>query len=149
MVLGLVSGRGVPGFYKRPPCETTGQCFLLAPVAGACLGVELALFERQSTFGWGILLVISNISMAVKEVAFDPVLKALGRVVQQRRTMMSISQEELARRARLHRTYVSDVERGSRSVSLITLCKLAEALETTASTLVMSAEKGSASGDIR
>jgi transcriptional regulator with XRE-family HTH domain len=79
-------------------------------------------------------------TMAVKEVAFDPLLKAVGKVVQEKRLSMGISQEELARRSSLHRTYISDVERGSRSVSLITLCKLAEALQTEVSHLVRDAE---------
>lgn len=39
-----------------------------------------------------------------------------------------ISQEELAGRAGLHRTYVSSVERGQRNVSLETIDKLARGL---------------------
>ena len=79
-------------------------------------------------------------TMALKEPTYDPLLKAVGKVVQEKRMTLGISQEELARRAKLHRTYVSDVERGERSVSLITLCKLAEALQTDASLIVQSAE---------
>jgi transcriptional regulator with XRE-family HTH domain len=75
-----------------------------------------------------------------KDVQFDPMLKAVGRVVQEKRSSLGISQEELARRSKLHRTYISDVERGSRSVSLITLCKLADALDITASVIVSAAE---------
>ena len=78
--------------------------------------------------------------MVSKETTFDPLLKALGRVIYDRRNGMGISQQELARRSHLHRTYVSDVERGSRSVSLITLCKLSGALDTNASTVMQLAE---------
>lgn len=42
---------------------------------------------------------------------------------------MGISQEELADRANLHRTYVSDVERGTRNISLVNIERLAAALE--------------------
>jgi transcriptional regulator with XRE-family HTH domain len=42
---------------------------------------------------------------------------------------MGISQEELAERALLHRTYISDVERGARNVSLQSIERLARALE--------------------
>jgi two-component system, response regulator len=42
---------------------------------------------------------------------------------------LAISQEELAGRAGLHRTYVCDVERGARNVSLESIEKLARALE--------------------
>lgn len=53
---------------------------------------------------------------------------ALGRAIFDRRKILSISQEELAHRACLHRTYVSDVERGARSISVATLEKIAIAL---------------------
>ena len=39
-----------------------------------------------------------------------------------------MSQEELADRARLHRTYVSSVERGERNVSLENIFHLADGL---------------------
>src|SRR6266536_1373031 len=45
------------------------------------------------------------------------------------RSRLGISQEELAGRAGLHRTYVSDIERGARNLSLESIDKLAKALE--------------------
>jgi transcriptional regulator with XRE-family HTH domain len=41
---------------------------------------------------------------------------------------MQISQEELGKRADLHRTYICDVERGARNLSLSTLERIADAL---------------------
>jgi len=49
--------------------------------------------------------------------------------VRARRKHLGISQEELAERAGLHRTYVADVERGARNLSLGSIEKLAYALE--------------------
>lgn len=69
-------------------------------------------------------------------VQIDPVITKLGAAIQQRRWQMKLSQEELAKRSGLHRTYVSDVERGSRSMSVLTLCRLAAALEVPPSELV-------------
>lgn len=46
-----------------------------------------------------------------------------------RRYELKVSQEELAERAGLHRTYVGDIERGGRNVSLENIEKLAGALE--------------------
>lgn len=53
-----------------------------------------------------------------------------GAAVRRLRKQHRLSQEELATRADLHRTYVSDIERGSRNVSLESIEKLAAALET-------------------
>ena len=56
-------------------------------------------------------------------------LKVLfGTTIKSKRSQLGMSQEELADRAGLHRTYVSDVERGVRNVSLISIEKLAHAL---------------------
>jgi len=41
---------------------------------------------------------------------------------------LGISQEELAHRAGLHRTYVGSVERGQRNVAVVNIAKLARAL---------------------
>jgi CheY-like chemotaxis protein len=63
-------------------------------------------------------------------------LKALlGATLKSQRSMLGISQEELACRAGLHRTYISDVERGARNPSIQSIEKLASALEISVSTL--------------
>ena len=46
-----------------------------------------------------------------------------------RREVLGLTQEELAHRAKIHRTYLSDVERGTRNLSLINIERLAIALE--------------------
>ena len=52
-----------------------------------------------------------------------------GAAVRARRKSLGISQEGLAERAALHRTYVADVERGARNLSLGSIEKLAKALD--------------------
>ena len=54
--------------------------------------------------------------------------RRLGKNLRHLRQLAGLSQEELAERCRLHRTYVGAVERGERNVTLGTLSKLAEAL---------------------
>jgi CheY-like chemotaxis protein/DNA-binding Xre family transcriptional regulator len=61
--------------------------------------------------------------------------KMFGASVRGWRNQLGISQEELAERANLHRTYVSDVERGSRNISLENIEKLARALDISVSAL--------------
>jgi CheY-like chemotaxis protein len=70
-------------------------------------------------------------------------LKALlGAAIKAERSALGISQEELAYRADLHRTYVSDVERGARNPSLESVEKLAHALELSVSMLFQRATEG-------
>jgi transcriptional regulator with XRE-family HTH domain len=56
--------------------------------------------------------------------------------VRARRHELGITQEELAWRADLHRTYVADVERGARNVTLRTIVNLAKALHVAAGNLL-------------
>lgn len=51
-----------------------------------------------------------------------------GRNVRRQRVTMNISQDELAFRAGLHRTYIGMVERAERSISLQNAKKIADAL---------------------
>lgn len=56
------------------------------------------------------------------------VLRRFGKRVRSKRDDLGISQEELAARADLDRTYVGGVERGERNVSLVNIHRLAKAL---------------------
>ena len=59
----------------------------------------------------------------------------LGMAIKTRRASLGISQEELAYRAGLHRTYISDLERGARNPSIDSIEKVARALELSVSKL--------------
>ena len=54
--------------------------------------------------------------------------KAFGRAIRHIREQKGISQEELALRCGLHRTYISDVERGERNIGLINIAAIAHGL---------------------
>ncbi len=57
-----------------------------------------------------------------------------------RREKLGISQEALGYKAHVHRTYVSDVERGARNPTVKVIWKLAVALDTEPSALFAVAE---------
>ncbi len=64
----------------------------------------------------------------------------LGDSIKSSRRLLKLSQEDLAERCDLHRTYICDVERGSRNVSFMTLLKIAQGLGTTLARLTESLE---------
>ena len=65
-----------------------------------------------------------------------------GSVVRSQRQGSGFSQEELAHRSGLHRTYVTDVERGARNPSLNSIKKLSGALGVSLSDLFRLVESG-------
>ncbi|MFY7804637.1 MAG: helix-turn-helix domain-containing protein [Limnoraphis robusta] len=67
--------------------------------------------------------------------------EALGQVLVKYRAIAKISQEELADRAGIHRTYVSQIERGLKSPTLSVLFQIATSLNTTASVLIAEVEQ--------
>ena len=56
------------------------------------------------------------------------IVKVFGKNVRNYRQEAGISQEKLAELSGLHRTYISDIERFQRSISLSNIQKIAEAL---------------------
>jgi len=62
--------------------------------------------------------------------------KQLGRRIKELRLKAGYSQEELAAKAGLHRTYMSDIERGKRNVSIENIEKIAKALGVKSSDLL-------------
>lgn len=54
--------------------------------------------------------------------------KEFGQHLRLLRKQSGLSQEELAAKAKLHRTYISLIERGEQSVTLDTMVKIAGAL---------------------
>jgi len=66
------------------------------------------------------------------------VLQDLGRCIQKMRLDAGFSQEKLAELSGLHRTYLSHVERGSRNPTILSLLRIAAALDCGLSEIVSS-----------
>ncbi len=66
--------------------------------------------------------------------------RAFGRVVRVRREAKGLSQEKLAERAGIHRTYISSIERGRVRLGLDIAKKLADGLGTSLSSLIATVE---------
>lgn len=55
--------------------------------------------------------------------------KKVGQRIKELRHKLGISQEELAARADIHRTYIASLEVGKRNISIVNLEKIANALD--------------------
>lgn len=63
-------------------------------------------------------------------------LITLGSTIKKLRKKQRLSQEELAERAGIHRTYMGDVERVERNIAILNVIKIARALEVRPSVLL-------------
>ena len=77
----------------------------------------------------------------VKRRSKPDVRERFGTAVKFRREELELTQEDLADKAGIHRTYLSDVERGTRNLSLVNIEKLAAALTMKMSELFAAVER--------
>lgn len=70
-------------------------------------------------------------------MAVTKLQEVLGANVRAYRERLDVSQEELAERSGLHRTYLSGVERGVRNPTVSIIDKLAKALQVTPDKLLV------------
>jgi len=69
----------------------------------------------------------------------DPVLVAFGQAVRQARDKAGLSQEELAHRAGIDRSYMSSKERGGQNVGMISAARIAQTLGMSLAELMLEA----------
>ena len=74
-------------------------------------------------------------------MAKKAVLMQFGRAVREFRKATGISQEELAERTEIHRTYIGGIERGERNPTWLMITRIEKALGISATQLVQLAEK--------
>jgi len=66
----------------------------------------------------------------------NPTLIRFGNRLRTERVSRSLSQEELAERAGVHRTYIGMIERAEKNITLLNIQKIAKALKTSMSNLL-------------
>lgn len=76
-----------------------------------------------------------------KRTAKADIRVRFGVALKSRREELGLTQEDLAERAHIHRTYLSDIERGARNVSLVNIEYLATAVELSLALLFERVEK--------
>lgn len=58
----------------------------------------------------------------------EPILVLFGRNVQNHRKALGLSQEQLADKAGVHRTYIGMIERAEKNITLVNIEKITKAL---------------------
>jgi len=66
----------------------------------------------------------------------NELLIAFGDKVRDRRNVLKLSQEQLAAKAGVHRTYIGMIERAEKNITLLNMYKVAKALEVEVKELV-------------
>lgn len=69
-----------------------------------------------------------HVSIFAADLKKDKHLVELGNLIREARKVKGLSQEQLAFKAEVDRSYVGGIERGERNVSFLTLVKIAECL---------------------
>ena len=72
--------------------------------------------------------------------ANDPVLIALGGAIRRSRRARGISQEDLAHVSAVDRSYMSSIERGVQNPGLVSIVRIARAMDMTVTELMAEAE---------
>ncbi len=93
------------------------------------------LDDYSSTFDYNLVILCPVGSRFVTEPedefdvpSFEAQLKALGARIRDIRLLRRLSQEDVADRARIYRSHVSDIERGRKQPNVETLFRIARAL---------------------
>jgi transcriptional regulator with XRE-family HTH domain len=72
--------------------------------------------------------------------ANDPALVALGAAIRRCRRVQGVSQEELAHRSAIDRSYISSIERGGQNPGILSIIRVAHAMDMTMTELMAEAE---------
>ena len=80
--------------------------------------------DNDTDSPWTYLHQLARFSFVAKR----DVLKAFGDRVREIRAQKGFSQEELARRAKIDRTYIGGIERGERNAGIKNVHRIADAL---------------------
>ena len=116
----------------RPPAVFVGGSGLSSPDEGDRIPADLISSDPQEAIGAATEILGLNRG----QPTLEDHLSALGRSVQELRKRRGWSQQELAGRADLDRTYLSTVERGSQNITIGAAVRIAHALGVSLSELI-------------
>jgi transcriptional regulator with XRE-family HTH domain len=74
------------------------------------------------------IIVISIIGVKPMNIHNKNFLREIGFRLQEQRHSLKLTQQELADRCQLHRTFIGSVERGERNISVLNLRRIAKVL---------------------
>jgi two-component system, response regulator len=106
-------------------------------------GVESPIVTRSLLLNSRALKILAELFMHISQIT-----SRFGASVRSLRHRLGISQEDLAERADLHRTYIAGIEAGGRNVTLKSINKLARALQVSVATLLSYASEPRGGGQL-
>lgn len=108
------------------------QDFSNVPLATSACSYNVFLthkMQRQSFVTYCMLTYCIRLVILKRGEFSVDVIKVFSKNVKAYRTQLGFSQEHFAEKAGLHRTYISAIECGKRSISLDNIQKIADALQ--------------------
>lgn len=97
----------------------------------------VTLYRRRNSFRWSPI-VAQNCQRRLRLGRLEePLREPVAEAVRNARKAAGLSQEELAWAAGLDRTYISQIERQKRNVTILVLARIAKALKTTPDRLLI------------
>ena len=128
----LIFGESAHVLALRTPWLEGQGCSLISSVASAqqagrvrCSVLLLTLYGPHSPRGAG---VPSRQARHPLPANHEAALRLVGTTIRQQRKQRRLSQHTLATLTGLDSSYISEIERGQRNVSLLSLLRIAEAL---------------------
>lgn len=82
------------------------------------------------------IIVSDSLYLKSNNMPKNEIVKKFGEKVRSERLRQGLSQEELAYRAGVHRTYIGMIERAEKNITLVNMSKIAKALNISITELV-------------
>lgn len=92
--------------------------------------------------GTNCILKLALCRLQLAMISEHDILNLFGENVRKYRRILDLSQEELAHRADLHRTYIGMIERAEKNITLVNMQKIANALKVNIEDLIKESNHG-------
>ncbi len=86
------------------------------------------------------MIMLTVVTSETKVNSWDKFMENFALIIKEQRIQRKLSQEEFAKLSGFHRSYIADLERGARAITLKTAWKLARSVDLDLSKIIAEAE---------